>query len=129
MTSDDPWAPPLLEGVPRALLPGRDDPTYRAVVDGARAVGLRPEQFRAIAAPVIRARAMEALPDYQAEVARIGSNGPAVVAAVSEWLRQLVATQRLTHAEAAALRGISTAEGVRGLAKLHDAIAAKEQSR
>lgn len=125
--SADDYRLPEVEALPEALRPAPDDPVWKAVRENALKAGVTQKQLEAIAAPYLRHLAEQAGAQadpaaqraaYEAELARLGPTGRQVVAEVGAWLKGLEARGILTAEEAREFRGISTAEGVRALAKL-----------
>jgi hypothetical protein len=127
--SADGYALPAVEGLPKELVPPNDDPVWSAVRKAAHEAGLTQKQLEAVARPYLAAVAeqakqrqpateQDAAAAYEAELARLGPQGRQVVHEVGAWLSGLVARGVMTGEEYAALQGISTAEGVRALAKL-----------
>lgn len=136
----DGYQVPTVEGVedPLALMGGKDDPLWGEVRTAAHANGVSQAQMAAILAPVLAAAAKktaeggggapadpaaiaaERAEAKRAELAKLGPNGEAVVRQTGEWLAGLVNRGIFTKEEAKGLRGISTAEGVRALAKLRE---------
>ena len=120
---------PLPEGAPADLVPA-DDPVWTAVRRAAHQAGVTQAQLEALAKPyleaVLKAREQQGVPTnaeaeralYEAELARLGPNAPAVVREVKGWLAGLVSRGILTEAERDALKLVSTADGVRALLKL-----------
>lgn len=122
----DAYVLPTVEGIPAPLRISSDDPTWQAVRQAAREAGVPPKTLQVLALPVMRWKAETERADYDAEMARLGPNGPAVVAAVDAWLRGMVRDGAITEAERRAIVEISDADGVRFLAKLRELIAAKQ---
>jgi hypothetical protein len=125
--SPDAYALPEVKGLPPELVPGDADPVWQAVRQAAHKAGLTQKQLQAVAAPYLAAVAEQsrATADpakqaaaYEAEMARLGPQGRQVVRDVGSWVSGLVARGFLAKEEADALSGVSTAEGVRALAKL-----------
>jgi hypothetical protein len=127
--SADGYALPAVEGLPKELVPPNDDPVWSAVRKAAHEAGLTQKQLEAVARPYLAAVAeqakqgrpateQDAAAAYEAELARLGPQGRQVVHEVGAWLSGLVARGVMTGEEFAALQGVSTAEGVRALAKL-----------
>jgi hypothetical protein len=129
---------PAVEGLPADFIPV-DDAVWARVRKAAHQAGLTVQQLQAIAAPMLAhaaqiaaqgpaaappedpAAAMEAQrAAYQAEIAKLGPNGERVLRDVDGWMKGLRSRGILTDAELADLRGISTAAGVRALAKLRE---------
>lgn len=123
--SPDAYSLPRIEGLPEQIMPTPDDPVWSAVRQAAHKAGVTQAQLAAIAEPYLREAARLAQPDpeaqrahVEAELARLGPQGRQLVREVGEWVNGLAARGLMTRAEVAALRGVSTAEGVRALAKL-----------
>lgn len=120
---------PQVDGVPPDLVRD-DDPLWSEIRVAARAAGVTQAQLEALAKPylaaVAKARESQGQPAdpeaekrlYEAEIARLGPHGPAVLREVKAWLGGLVSRGILTEAELAALKLVSTADGVRAFSKL-----------
>ena len=99
-----------------------------AEVQGAHAAGVTQKQLDALAAaflPAGRRKGRRADLEAQkaaveAEFARLGPNGKQVARDVGQWLKGLAGRGLLTEAELGAIRGVTTADGVRALAKLRE---------
>jgi len=118
---------PDVDKLPEALKPTADDPVWQAVRENAHKAGVTQKQLEAIVTPYLAHLAAEAAARqdpqalraaYETELARLGPNGKAMVREVGQWLKGLEARGYITADERAAAEGISTAEGVRLLAKL-----------
>lgn len=133
---------PTVEGVqdPLALMGGKEDPLWKDVRTAAHQAGVSQAQMAAILSPVLAAVAKkgagtdgkQASPEdeaaaaearaeqMRAELGKLGPNGKLVVQQTGAWLAGLESRGIMTKAEVKALRSISTAEGVRALAKLRE---------
>jgi hypothetical protein len=123
---------PKVEGLPVDLIGHKDDAVWAAVTKAAHQAGVTQKQLDAIAQPLLarvaetmqaedpaaaEAAAKEAA---RAELAKLGPNGAQVVRDTGAWLNGLAGRGILTKAELQDLRGISTAAGIRALAKLRE---------
>lgn len=128
----DAYQLPKVEGLPDGFIGGKDDTLWLTVRQAAHKAGVSQRQLEALAAPFLSAVAeqMKAADPQQSEedrrqaaekeIGTLGPNGRQLVADVGGWLRGMVSTGRFTQDEALALRGVSTAAGVRALAKLRE---------
>lgn len=138
----DAYQVPTVEGVqdPVQLLGGKDDPLWKDVRTAAHQAGVSQAQMAALLQPLLGAMAKrgagagagdgeqltaeqqaEQLAEARrAELAKLGPNGDQVVRQTGAWLAGLVTRGSFTADEAKALRSISTAAGVRALAKLRE---------
>lgn len=125
------YALPVLEDLPADLV-AKDDPLWKAVSAKAHAAGVTQQQLQALAEPYLRglaeartsqspeAQAEAVKATRQAELAKLGPNGLALVRDIGGWVNGLASRGSLTASEAAALRSVSTADGVRAIAKLRE---------
>ena len=122
----DGYVLPEVKELPAELKPAADDPLWKAVRESAHKAGVTQKQLEAIVAPYLR-HVAETAPRtdpaaqraaYETELARLGPQGKAVVREVGQWLAGLEARGMFTAEEVAAFKAISTAEGVRALAKV-----------
>jgi hypothetical protein len=124
---------PTIEGVPPDLVKP-DDPLLVETRAAAHAAGITDSQMQAVMKPYLtalaKAKGAAADPEaaraayqaeYQAELAKLGPNARTFVADVGGRINGMVSTGALNAAEAAALKAVGTADGVRALAKLLEA--------
>jgi hypothetical protein len=135
---DTGYSLPAVEGLPADFVPV-DDAVWTQVRKAAHQAGLTAQQLQAVAAPMLAHAAKVAAeagapppPEdpaaaaeaqraaYQAEIQKLGPNGERVLRDVDAWMKGLASRGILTEAELGDLRGISTAAGVRALAKLRE---------
>lgn len=125
--SPDAYRLPEVDGLPKDMVKP-DDPLWTEVRRAAHEAGVSQAQLEAIARPYLaaaaKAQAEGAAAEeartaaYTAELARLGPQGRQVLAEVKTWVDGLVGRGILTKDERAALFGVTTADGVRALAKL-----------
>lgn len=130
--SADAYQLPKVEGLPEGFIGGKDDALWPTIRQAAHKAGVSQRQLEALAGPFLSAVAeqMKGADPQQSEEERrqaaekeigtLGPNGRQLVADLGGWLRGMVSSGRFTQDEALALRGVSTAAGVRALAKLRE---------
>lgn len=126
---------PAVEGLPEGFIGGEGDTLWPTLRTAAHQAGVTQKQLEALATPFLQAVAAaqkdgpspdaKADPEaykaaYAAEMAKLGPNGEALTRDVGGWMKGLASRGVLSGPELAALRGITTAEGVRALAKLRE---------
>jgi hypothetical protein len=128
----DAYTVPAVEGLPEGFIGGEKDTLWPQLRLAAHAAGVTQRQLDALAKPFLAAAA-EAAKTAQplspeavkaardAEIEKLGPNARAVIRDVAGWLRGMEARGVLTKPELQALWGVSSAEGVRALAKLREA--------
>jgi hypothetical protein len=130
----DGYALPAVEGLPDNYIPPAD-PVWTDVRSAAHKAGVTQTQMEAIVRPylahVARIRAEQPPADpaaqqaqqaeaLRAEIGKLGSSGPQIVREIGGWIAGMEARGSLTAEEAAALRDVGTAAGVRALLKLRE---------
>lgn len=118
----DGYTLPRLDGVPEV---SADDPLWSEVRRAAHQAGVTQAQLEALARAYLGwaaqrqpAAAVDPKAAYEAEIAKLGPTGRAVVRDVGGWVNGLVARGVLTAEEADSLRAVADAAGVRALGKL-----------
>lgn len=135
----DGYALPAMEGMPEDLVPA-NDPVWTEVRAAAHKAGVTQAQMDALTKPFLAAQMKALAAKQQAtdpaaaeaqrrqwaeqEVAKLGPNGQQVVRDVGGWIGGMVARGSLSEGEGRALKALGTAEGVRALAKLREAMGA-----
>lgn len=125
---------PTADTIPADLIKP-DDPLWKATTAAAHARGFSQADLEALATPFLTTLAeltKDARPlspeqakaaqeqAMQAEMGKLGQQGPAMIRGVDTWLKGLAAKQVITAEELGALRATATADGVRALAKLRE---------
>lgn len=121
--SPDEYVLPKRDGLPEVPA---DDRAWAKVRQAAHQAGLTQAQLEAVAAAYLEAAAEAGVLQppadlkarVEAELAKLGPNGRAVVKDVNGWVTGLVARGVLTGEEADSLRAVADAAGVRALGKL-----------
>lgn len=128
----DAYVPPKVEGLPEGMIGGEGDTLWPSIQQAAHKAGISQKQLDALAAPFLGAVAQQlqeqgkaADPEAQAAAAeaefdKLGPNGRALVRDVGGWMKGLQSQGMFTDEEVKALRGVSTAAGIRALAKLRE---------
>jgi hypothetical protein len=131
----DAYVPPKVEGLPEGAIGGEKDSLWPAIQQAAHKAGISQKQLDAVATPLLAAVAEQMKqaaggdPEAEAEAAReaaqeelgkLGPNGAAFVRDVGQWLKGMQAKGIFTGDELQALRGVSTAAGMRALGKLRE---------
>lgn len=133
-SSPEEYKLPASDTIPADLIKP-DDPLWKATTAAAHARGFSQADLEALATPFLTtlaeltkdARAVtpeqaKAAQEQamQAEMGKLGQQGPAMIRGVYTWLKGLAAKQVITAEELGALRATATADGVRALAKLRE---------
>ncbi len=131
----DAYAPPKVEGLPEGFIGGDKDTLWPTIQQAAHKAGISQKQLDALAGPFlasvaeqIKAQApadpeAEAAAEREAaraELATLGPNAETFVRDVGGWLKGMASRGMFTEEEAAALRQVSTAAGMRALGKLRE---------
>jgi cell pole-organizing protein PopZ len=131
----DAYAPPKVEGLPDGFIGGERDTLWPTIQQAAHKAGVSQKQLDALAGPFLASVAeqirAQAPPDAetqaaaeaeaaQAELAKLGPNARAFVSDIGGWLKGMASRGMFTAEEAAALRQVSTAAGMRALGKLRE---------
>lgn len=131
----DAYAPPKVEGLPEGFIGGEKDTLWPTIQQAAHKAGISQKQLDALAGPFLASVAeqlkAQAPPDAeaqqqaeyeaaQAELQKLGPNARAYVADIGGWLKGMTTRGMFTAEEAAALRQVSTAAGMRALGKLRE---------
>lgn len=138
---DTDYALPVVEGLPEGIVGGEKDTLLPAIRQAAHKAGVTQEQFTAMATPYLQQLAKN-LKEHQdrtdpeaqraqlrqemlAELAKLGPNGKELALDVRGWLNGLEAAGKFAPDEVLALKAVSTAAGVRALAKIREAMGDK----
>lgn len=131
----DAYVAPKVEGLPEGFIGAEGDALWPTIQQAAHKAGISQKQLDALAGPFLASVAEQlkaaAPPDpaaeaeatraaAEAELGKLGPNGRQVVSDVGKWLGGMQAKGIFSAEELAALRGVSTAAGVRALAKLRE---------
>jgi hypothetical protein len=132
------YALPEIEGVQVAELVKADDPLWTEVRTAAHAEGITEKQLQALVKPYLAAAAKQRGAEVtdpaavkaaivaarQEELAKLGANGQNIVQDIGAWIAGMENGGALTPAEARALKSVGTADGIRALTKLREAMGA-----
>ncbi len=131
----DAYVLPKVEGLPDGFLGGESDTLWPTIRNAAHKAGISQKQLDALASPFLAAVAeqMKAAGPQdpaaaeaaereaaQAELAKLGPNAKTFVADIGGWLKGMQGRGLFTPEEVQALRGVSTAAGMRALGKLRE---------
>lgn len=124
---------PKVEGLPEGFIGGEKDTLWPTIRQAAHKAGVSQRQLEALAGPFLQAVAEQmkaggtgtgddqaAAQAFEAELQQLGPNGRRLVQDVGGWMKGLVSRGIFADDEVQALRGVTTAAGVRALAKLRE---------
>lgn len=131
----DAYALPKVEGLPEGFLGGESDTLWPTIREAAHKAGISQKQLDALASPFLAAVAEQMKGQApadpvaqeaaereaaQAELAKLGPNAATFVRDIGGWLKGMAGRGLFTAEEVQALRGVSTAAGMRALGKLRE---------